>query len=402
MRGRIVFLSFHTCPLLQPGRGWAGGMNVYVDELSRVLAGHGFRVDVFTRRHHPTPPDTVTVTSGYVLHHVEAGPPRELAPARSVRFVSVFADAVRDALRYLPPVDVLHSHYWLSGWAGLKLKRELGLPHVHSSHTLGRVKARAERRRPPEHLVRLAAEHEVIGESDLLLASTRQEHDELVAGYGADPARIQVVPPGVDHDRFVTGVRDSARIRLGWPPGPTLLFVGRLQEAKGPDLAVEVIDRLRGRHPPPRLVLVGAPSGTDGCRYAQGLRARVARLELEAAVTFADPVPHRQLGDVYRSADLVLVPSRTETFGLVAAEAQACGVPVLAARAGGLATVVGEGSGGVLIEGWDPDLWASEAKSILDDPETGAELAARGPAWAERFSWETVADRLAEIYRGLG
>lgn len=402
MTDRVTFLSYHSCPLLQPGRGWAGGMNVYVDELSRVLAAAGTRVDVFTRRHDPSVPESVAVAPGYVVHHVEAGPPRELAPARSVRYLAVFADAVMDRLRYLPPVSAVHSHYWLSGWAGLKIKRETGLAHVHSSHTLGRVKARVESDRPPEHLVRLAAEHEVIAESDRLIASTDTEVGELVDGYGADPDRIRVVAPGVDHDHFLPGVQAAARIRLGWPDRPTLLFVGRIQEVKGPDVAVEAMDRLRGRHPRPRLVLVGAPSGVGGERYHQSLRGLVADYDLEDEVTFTEPVPHRRLADFYRAADLVLVPSRSESFGLVAAEAQACGVPVLAATVGGLPTVVGPGSGGLLIDGWDPDPWAAEVKTILEDSDLAAQLSRQGPEWAERYSWEAVASLLIEIYRDLG
>ncbi|MEX1125656.1 MAG: glycosyltransferase [Acidimicrobiia bacterium] len=402
MGDHVVFLSLHTCPLVQPGRGWAGGMNVYVDELARAMAREGIEVDVFTRRHDREVPESITVEPGFSLHHVEAGPPRELDPGRALRYLSVYADAVIDHMGFMADVGVVHSHYWLSGWAGLRVKRHFGLPHVHSSHTLGRVKE-AHRRgdETPERLMRIAAEQEVIDESDVNVVSGPSEQEDLISRYGADPSRVSMVTPGVDHDRFIPGVWQAARIRLGWPDVTTVLYVGRIQPIKGPDLAIEAFAEIANQIADARLVLVGAPAGDDGVREMGHLQRMVKSLDLGHLVTFAEPVPHRQLADVYRAADLVLVPSRSESFGLVAAEAQASGVPVLAASVGGLRTVVGEGSGGILVDGWDPARWSETALRVLTDPVLHSELVAAGPRWAERFSWESAVADLGAIYGAL-
>ncbi len=403
MRRRVAFLSLHTCPLLQPGRGWAGGMNVYIDELARALARDGFHVDVFTRRHDRESEPSVAVEPGFVVHHVDAGPRREIDPGHAVRFVGVFADEVMDRLRTDGWPLVVHSHYWLSGWAGLKIKRETALPHVHSSHTLGRVTQAMTSDAPtPGHLVRLAAERDVIGEADVVIASTEQERSDLIMQYGAHPDAVNVIWPGVDHDLFVPGVGKSAKIRLGWPSVPTLLFAGRIQALKGPDVAIEAMAFLMGDMPDLRLVIVGAPAGSHGPRDLDRLQKRAKALDLGSRVTFADPVPHRRIADVYRASDLVMVPSRSESFGLVAAEAQACGVPVLAASVGGLASVVGPGSGGLLVQGWDGPDWAAAARRVLGERGLATDLATRGPLWAERFSWESAVDRLARVYDALG
>jgi len=402
MGDHVVFLSVHTCPLVQPGRGWAGGMNVYVDELARAMAREGIEVDVFTRRHDREVPESITVEPGFSLHHVAAGPPRELDPGRALRYLGVYADGVIDRMGFMDDVTVLHSHYWLSGWAGLRIKRRFGLPHVHSSHTLGRVQQASRRGdETPERLMRIAAEQEVIDESDINVVSGPSEQEDLISRYGADPNRISIVTPGVDHDQFVPGVRQAARMRLGWPEVTTLLYVGRIQPVKGPDLAIEAFADVATHIADARLVLVGAPAGDDGVREMEALQRKVKSLDLGHLVTFAEPVPHRQLVDVYRAADLVLVPSRSESFGLVAAEAQAAGVPVIAASVGGLKSVVGQGSGGVLVDGWEPSLWSETALRVLTDPALRGQLEAAGPRWAERFSWESAVAKLGSIYEAL-
>ncbi len=204
MGGHVAFLSFHTCPLVQPGQGWAGGMNVYVDELARAMARDGIEVDVFTRRHDREVPESITVEPGFSLHHLEAGPSRELDPGRALRYLGVFTDAVIDRIAFMDDLSLIHSHYWLSGWAGLRVKRHFGLPHVHSSHTLGRVnEAHRRGNETPERLMRIATEQEVIDESDVTVVSSRDERAELVSRYGADAERVSIVTPGVDHDQFV-------------------------------------------------------------------------------------------------------------------------------------------------------------------------------------------------------
>jgi D-inositol-3-phosphate glycosyltransferase len=377
-------------------------MNVYVDELARAMAGQGIEVDVFTRRHDREVPESITVEPGFSLHHVEAGPLRELDPGRALRYLGVFTDAVIDRVAFMEDLSLVHSHYWLSGWSGLRVKRHLGLPHVHSSHTLGRVNdAHRRGNETPERLMRIATEQEVIDESDVSVVSGPEECAELISRYGADPDRISTVSPGVDHDRFVPGVRAAARIRLGWPDVPTVLYVGRIHPAKGPDLVVRSFSDVATEIPGSRLVMVGAPAGDDGVREMEQLQRMVKDFDLGHVVTFAEPVPHRQLADVYRAADLVVVPSRSESFGLVAAEAQASGVSVLAAAVGGLRTVVGEGSGGILVDGWDPPRWSEETLRVLDDPDLRSTLETAGPRWAERFTWEAAVAELAKVYGSL-
>lgn len=402
MSGRVAFITMHTCPLLQPGSGWAGGMNVYVDELARYLARDGIGVDVFTRRHARDVPGTVVVEKGYVVHHIDAGPPSELDPMKTARYVEGFAGRVSEIVSHSPHIRLVHSHYWLSGWAGLRIKQVLGLPHVHSFHTLGRITDKNRRAdSPPQPLERLAAEQEVIDETDRIIASTEAEKADLVTHYGADPKDVCVAPPGVDHDLFTPGLRPAARIRLGWPDVPTVLFAGRIQPVKGPDVVIEAFQKITERIDDARLVLVGAPTGAEGAREYEALQLRAKKLDLADKVTFAEPVPHRQMADVYRASNLVMVPSRSESFGLVAAEAQASGVPVLGARVGGLAAVLADGSGGVLLDDWDPDNWAVAALEILTNQQYAAELGTRGSAWAERFSWEASAQRILDIYREM-
>ncbi len=397
---RVALLTVHTCPLLQPGSGWAGGMNVYIDELARALAREGVRVDIFTRRHSKEVPATVTVDKGVVLHHIDAGPPREMDPQRTERFMGIFTDQVIDQMKFIPDISLIHSHYWLSGWAGLRIRSATGLPQVHSFHTLGRVKDL--QRSPgtsPTRLRRLATEHEVIAGVDRIIASTETEKVDLIEHYGAEPENICVAAPGVDHDLFTPGLQGPARMRMGWPDVPTVLFVGRIQSFKGPDVALEAFARVSGSVPGLRLVMVGAPSGPDGRRDFASLQKVVKERDLVDKVTFAEPVPHSQMADVYRASDVVLVPSRTESFGLVAAEAQASGVPVIAANTGGLAHVVPSGSGGITVDGWDPDDWASALSRILNDPGLSETLAAAGPRHAESFSWERAVERILDIYQ---
>lgn len=397
---RIALLTVHTCPLLQPGSGWAGGMNVYVDELARALAREGVRVDIFTRRHSKEVPATVTVDKGVVLHHIDAGPPRELDPQKTHRFMGVFTDQVIDQLKFIPDLSLIHSHYWLSGWAGLRIRSATGLPQVHSFHTLGRVKDRtAAPGSSLTRLSRLATEEEVIAGVDRIIASTESERVDLIEHYGAKPENICVAAPGVDHDLFTPGLKGPARMRMGWPDVPTVLFVGRIQALKGPDVALEAFARVSGNVPGLRLVMVGAPSGPEGRRDFAALQKLVKERDLVDRVTFAEPVPHSQMADVYRASDVVLVPSRSESFGLVAAEAQASGVPVIAANTGGLAHVVPEGSGGITIDGWDPDDWAGAITRVLGDAQLSKTLSRSGPLHAESFSWERAVERIIEIYQ---
>ena len=396
----IAFLSMHTSPLLQPGSGDAGGMNVYLDELSRTMAVRGVRADVYTRRTDPDDPDVVDVIPGYRVFHIDAGAATALPVSALPKHVRLFARQVEAMLRPHPP-QILHSHYWLSGWAGLLVKRSLGIPLANSFHTLGRVKDESRRPdEPPESLLRIAAEHEVIEGSDCVMASTPSEAQELLEFYGADPNRLCTSPPGVDHRLFRPGSKARARQRLGLGEGPVVLYVGRIQPLKGVDVAVEAMAAIVARHKDSTLMVVGGPSGPRGLAEMTALRRRAVDLGLAGKIRFVGPVPHGLVAEMYRAADVVMVPSRSESFGLVAAEAQACGTPVVATRIGGLTDVVDDGASGFLIDGWDPVHHAEAVLRFLDNPELAAKMGAAAVRWSKRFSWDATFRRYIELYKG--
>jgi D-inositol-3-phosphate glycosyltransferase len=399
---RVAYLSMHTSPLLQPGVGDAGGMNVYIDELSTTMAERGVEVDVFTRRDDPSLPDLVEVGPGYRVHHIAAGPFTPTPVRRLARHVSTFADGVAgrvEATNSKP--DIIHSHYWLSGWAGLVVKRTLEVPLANSFHTLGRVKDISRRGdEPPESLLRIAAEHEVIDDSDCVVAATPFEAEDLLAHYGADPTRLCTSPPGVNHDVFHPGDQNQARAALGLGPGPLVLFVGRIQPLKGLDVAVAALALLRVAIPGVGMVVVGGPSGPAGDEEHRSIRRQVAALGLSSMIELRPPVAHHRLAEYYRAADVLLLPSRSESFGLVAAEAQACGLPVVATRVGGLAHVVADHRSGLLVEGWDPADHARAVEAVLADANVSERLSRGAVEWAERFSWDATAERLLELYAG--
>jgi D-inositol-3-phosphate glycosyltransferase len=398
---RVAFLSLHTSPLIQPGTGDAGGMNVYIDELARTMVERGVQVDVFTRAtDHSQPPD-VEVTPGYRVVQVPAGAPSVLPMKDLPSTVQPFADGVIERIKDAR-IDVVHSHYWLSGWAGLVVKRATGIPLANSFHTLGRVKDATRRvGEPAESLVRIAAEHEVIAGSDCVIASTSFEADDLAGRYQADPARLCVTHPGVNHNLFAPGSRSAARRELGWDGGPVVLFVGRIQPLKGLDVALEAFARIRTEIPDARFVVVGGPSGAHGSAELERVRDRVDVLGLGESVEFVPSRPHREIAAYYRAADVLFVPSRSESFGLVAAEAQACGLPVVAARVGGLAYTIEDGISGFLVDGWEPDAFAAAASRILGNDDLAARLSGGAVEFATRFSWKVAADRLLELYGGI-
>jgi D-inositol-3-phosphate glycosyltransferase len=395
---RVAYLSMHTSPLLQPGTGDAGGMNVYIDGLARTMLDRGVQVDVFTRRTSADQPDVISIVPGYRVFHVEAGPVEPMRIRPMAIFVTEFAEAVMDRLGD-PLPDIIHSHYWLSGWAGLLIKRRLGIPLANSFHTLGRVKDLHKREdEAPESLLRIAAEAEVIDNSDCVVASTPLEARDLLEHYGADPGRLCTSPPGVDHDVFSPGDREAARSRVGFGDPPVLLYAGRIQPLKGVDVVLGTFALVKEQIPGASLVIIGGPSGDEGDEELARLRSLAASI---GNVEFREPVPHDDLVDHYRAADVLLLPSRSESFGLVAAEAQSCGLPVVAARTGGLEHVVCDGMSGILVDGWDPADHATAALSILTDAALDSRLREGAVEWSQRFSWDSTANRFLELYAGV-
>jgi D-inositol-3-phosphate glycosyltransferase len=373
-------------------------MNVYVRELVSALAQAGVASDVYTRRWSDHLPEVVDVEPGFRLVHVPAGPadlPKEVLP----EIVDEFADGVLAHLTGGDAADALHANYWLSGVAGHRLKHELDLPLVSTFHTLARVKAETG---DPEPQRRVEAEAQVVGCSDAILANCAAEASQLVRLYGADPDRVEIVAPGVVHAFFSPGDRAGARAalaHLGPFPGPVLLFVGRIQPLKGLDVAVQALAELGD--PDAVLVVVGGASGPGGRRELDRIHKLAADLGVADRVRLADPQPHHMLSSFYRAADVVLVPSRSESFGLVALEAAACGTPVVAAAVGGLRTLVDHGRTGFLVDGRDATRYAAHTERILRDRELAADLSARAARAARDFTWSTAAGRLRRIYADI-
>ena len=393
---RVAVLSLHTSPLVQPGLGDAGGMNVYIRELVSSLAQAGTDATVYVRRWTHDLPDVVEVEPGFRVVHIDAGPiglAKEDLPA----VVDEFTESVgRDLAER--PVDVIHANYWLSGVAGHRLKHQLDLPLVTTFHTLARVKAETGDAEPQ---MRIDAESEVIRCADVITANSVTELHELVTHYGADPDRVEVVPPGVDHAFFSPGARDGARDALGLSAGPLLLFVGRIQPLKGVDVAVETLAELGADMSDARLLIVGGSSGMEGDDEVRKIEKLIADRGLTDRVTMVPPQPHHVLSTYYRAADVCLVPSRSESFGLVALEAAACGTPVVASDVGGLRTLNEEGRTGFRISGRDPRDFAAATRRILDSPLLADELSRQAAEAAGSYTWTTMAARLRRVYDDL-
>jgi len=394
---RVAVLSMHTSPLAQPGAGDGGGINVYVRALACALARAGVECDVYTRAEDPTQPKVIQVEPGFRVVHVEAGPVGPVPRFELPGLVEPFIDATTAHLDAVPPVEVLHGNYWLSGAVAHQLKHRRDLPMVATFHTLARVKADAGVDDDPEQRARV--EHDVINCSDLMLASTESEREQLVTHYGAVPERVEIVPPGVDHSVFFPDDPTLAKKRLQLEGKRTLLFAGRIQPLKGVGLAVRRLAELRD--PETILLVVGGPSGPDGDEELARVRDLAHELGVADNVYFVPPQPHTRLADFYRAADVCIVPSRAESFGLVALEAAACGTPVVAASVGGLRSLVEDGATGFLVDDRDPAAYAAPVAMLLEDPELAAEFGASASARSRTYSWSITAARLRRLYGDL-
>jgi D-inositol-3-phosphate glycosyltransferase len=404
---RIATISMHTSPLDQPGTGDAGGLNVYVVEVARQLARRGIEVEIFTRAVCRDTPPVLELASGVLVRNLVAGPFEELDKNSLPGQICPFTFGVlRTEADFAPGrYDLVHAHYWLSGQVGAVAAERWGVPLVQSMHTLGKVKNLALARGDcAEPAVRIRGEGEVVAAADRLVANTGDEARQLIELYGATPWRVETVSPGVDLSVFRPGAVDVARRRLGLAPDAiVLVFAGRIQPLKGPDVVLRAAASLLRLAPElaERLVVVfvGGPSGSEVGAPGR-LDGLAGELGVAGRVRFEPPCAHRDLADWYRAATLVVVPSHSESFGLVALEAQACGTPVAAAAVGGLRTAVRDGFSGVLVDGHDPEVWASVLRDLVLSPRWLASLSRGALAHASGFGWPATADRLIEVYTG--
>jgi D-inositol-3-phosphate glycosyltransferase len=393
---RVAAFSVHTSPLAQPGLGDGGGMNVYVDSLAASLARAGVQCDVFCRAETADAPLIVEVMPRYRVIFLEAGPRRPLPRSHWPSVIDEYHAAAREFIEREGGYDVLHAHYWMSGAVAHRLKHELDLPLITTFHTLSLVKAAAGFDEDPE---RERIEADTIRCSDLMLANTHDERDQLIGLYEADPSRIEVVAPGVDHTVFHSAGRSEAKAALGLVGRKTMLFAGRIQPLKGADVAVRVVAGLKD--PEVTLLLVGGPSGIDGEREMRRLHALVGELDVAEQVRFIAPQSHDALADYYRAADVCVVPSRTESFGLVALEAASCGTPVVASAVGGLRHVVAPDRSGYLVGCCDAANFIEPVRQILDDPVLASRLQRGALELAATYSWSMTAARLRRLYADL-
>ena len=403
---RVAMFSVHTSPLHQPGTGDAGGMNVYIVALARQLAAQGTEVEIFTRATTGALEPSVELTPGVLVRHIDAGPYEGLAKEELPAQLCAFTHGVMQVWAGQRPgyYDLVHSHYWLSGHVGWLAAERWGVPLVHAMHTMAKVKnAALAEGDTPEPAARVIGETQIVRAADRLIANTEEEAGELSHHYGAEPSGTAVVHPGVNLDRFCPADgRAAARARLGLPQDALIpLFAGRIQPLKAPDVLLRAVALLVDEDPRlrSRLVVpvVGGPSGS-GLAKPEGLQKLAAKLGIADLVCFHPPVGQEQLADWYRAASVLVMPSYSESFGLVAAEAQACGTPVIAAAVGGLPVAVRDGVSGYLVAGHEPGEYARALRRFAADPALAPRLGEAAARHAQRFGWGAAASATAEVY----
>ncbi|MDQ0031031.1 D-inositol-3-phosphate glycosyltransferase [Arthrobacter bambusae] len=398
---RVAFLSLHTSPMEQPGSGDAGGMNVYVRALAMALADLGVEVEIFTRSTSADQPAVEHPGPGVCVHNVLAGPPRKLPKEELPDLLHTMVAEI-ERIRQRQPhgrYDAIHSHYWVSGVAGLELSALWNVPLIHTMHTMAKVKNLVlESGERPEPRLREDGEQRIVDGATRLVANTPAEAQELVSHYNADFDRIDVAPPGVDLTVFTPAFRARARAEHGVRPGSFhLLFAGRIQRLKGPQVFVEAAGILRKRRPDIdlELTILGALSGAKDFN----LQSFITAAGLDDVVTHRAPVKAPKLAGWFRSADVVVMPSFSESFGLVALEAQACGTPVVATKVGGLSRAVADGRTGILVDGHNPSRWADVIEALYDDPRTREDMGRAAAVHAEAFGWQRTAAIALESYQ---
>lgn len=398
---RIAVVSMHTSPTASLGQNANGGLNVYVREIATAFSERGIATDVFTRRQSADDPAVEPLADLSRVVYLPAG--RSLDKYSLFTEVPAFARRIADfAAREGTSYDMLFSHYWLSGEVACLLRPRLAPTWAHVAHTLGLVKNRTlAAGARPEPQLRIQVEAEIAHEADILVASTDDERDDLVELYGAEPERVYVVPPGVDLSLFQPLDRAEARRKIGYGHGRLLLFVGRLERLKGVEIAIRALAFLRDRkHDDVRLLILGADSKDGDESEMERLKAIATSVGVRDRVDFLGSVAHHELPCFYSAADAVVMPSYSESFGLVGLEAQACGRPVVGSDVTGLRSVVRDEVSGYLVAGHDPAAYAERIGRLLEDPELAQQMGRRGRLLAQRFSWSRTADRLEQLFDG--
>lgn len=405
-RSKIATLMVHTSPLDQAGIGDAGGMNVYVVESAKKMAQAGVSVDIFTRANHPNLPASVEIADGVTVKHLVAGPFEGLSKEELPSQLGALTSAFMNYQKQLPSnyYSLLHSHYWISGQLGWMVSERTGIPLIHTMHTTAKVKnlnlADDEK---PEPQTRAIGEEQVVKASTGLIANTDAEAASLVSLYDACPDNVFVVAPGVDLQRFSPGIgKAAARVKLNIAPDAIMLtFVGRIQPHKGPDVLLRAAAEMVSHSPHLRaklaVVIMGGASG-GGLNDLEKLKALAKFLKIEDVTHFVDPVSREFLPDWFRASDLVCVPSYSESFGLVALEAQACGTPVVATAIGGLRTAVSDGISGSLVDGHDPKAWSAVISRLIAEPQRRLLLSMGAVEHASHFGWENTARKTLDVY----
>jgi D-inositol-3-phosphate glycosyltransferase len=399
----VAMLSVHTCPLAALGGKETGGMNVYVREVSRELGRMGVSVDVFTRSQDPSIPRVVRLGERARVIHLAAGIEAPMARERVYDHLDEFVEGI-EAWRIAEAIDydLIHAHYWLSGSAALALKTRWSVPVLQMFHTLGRLKNRVARSAAElEPAVRLEEETRIVSEADRIVAANVVERAELLRDYAAHASRIATIPCGVDTDLFTPGDRAEARRRLGLDDRPVLLWVGRIAPIKGLDTLLDTVARLREGGQDMRLLVVGGDADEPTSGHETSLRQRIARLGLVDSVRFVGSQPQSVLPLYYAAADLTVLPSYYESFGMVALEAMACGSPVIASRVGGLVTTVRDGVTGFLVPDGDVGALAERIETLVTDPELRWRLGREGVRWAAQHRWPCVAEAVCKEYASL-
>jgi D-inositol-3-phosphate glycosyltransferase len=398
-RRRIAVISMHTSPTASLGQNANGGLNVYVREVCTAFSDRGIGTDIFTRKQSIDDPNVEQLARLSRVVYLPAG--KDLDKYSLFREVPSFAERVMDfAAAENISYDLLYSHYWLSGEVACLLRPQLAAGWAHIAHTLGLVKNRTlAAGARPEPQLRIHVEGELAQQADLLIASTSDEAQELTDGYGADPERVFIVPPGVDLGTFQPMERADARREIGYGSERLLLFVGRLERLKGVEIAIRALALLRDRrHDDVRLLILGEDSHEGDESEKDRLKAIATEAGVRDRVDFVGSVAHHELPYFYSAADVCVMPSYSESFGLVALEAQACGCPVVASGVSGLRSVVRDEVSGYLIDEHEPAAYAERIGRLLADRELAQQMGRRGSLLAQRFSWKRTADRLEGLF----